>query len=380
MYRIKGIAATVIVALVLAAATAWFLPAQAAEGDSGNEKMKEKMTEEQMEQAGDLLDMFNEKLKHRFAPVIESVSFGAAKVGSPVDVTVKAKYESKDAIDKIKSASVYYIKPGDDFLEGPVELEAAGNNTFKGQIPALKKAGKVMVVPRVKDSFGNVGVELACKVTMWPPFGDPCMAPGAADADPLDDPPAIIEDDFDIWGFQVGMDDEYIYLSASVQGEISKGTMSPPHINAYLSMLVDTQELYGLKDISVFMNPDARDKFKDKVDKAALVFYAPLGPMVDSKMKPCFIPRPPEGGGSGGSEGMDFSKMMDTKHVECEADGPDLFTKIDKSILSDSMDKTLSVVGSLNGFIENMQMPMPTMREMLPVTKVTYNPNSFNVN
>lgn len=341
-------------------------------------KKMDNLSEDQQKQAGGLIEMFNEKLKHRYAPVIRSVQIGDAKVGSPISVTVKASYDIDTPVDKIVEAAVFYAVEGKgSLLQGPFPLAKSGDNVFTGNIPALKKSGKIYVIPWVRDSYGNVGVEMGCNVSSWPPFEDPCMVPGAVDPAPVDDPAALIEDDYDVWEFQVGMDDKYVYFMVDVEGLIAKGTMNPPHINMYLSMLVDTQALYEIEDIMVFMSPDAGEKFKDKADKAAMIIYAPLAPSIDSRIKACFIPRPAAEGEKGGGGFGDAN--LDSEHVSCMDDGSTLFTRIDKSILSKDMLESFSAMGSLNGFVDNPQVPLPTLREILPVTKTAWNPHAVTV-
>lgn len=340
-------------------------------------KKMENLNEDQQKAAGGLIEMFNEKLKHRYAPVIRSVQVGDAKSGSPISVTVKASYDTETPVDRITEAAVFYVMEGkNNRLQGPFALASSGDNTFSGSIPAVEKSGKMYVIPWVRDSYGNVGVEMGCNVSSWPPFEDPCMVPGAVDAAPVDDPAALIEDDYDVWEFQVGMDDKYVYFMVDVEGLISKGTLNPPHINMYLSMLVDTQALYEIEDIMVFMSPDAAEKYKDKADKAAMIIYAPLAPSIDSKIKECFIPRAGDGKGGGGGFG---GANLDSDNVSCKDDGSTLFTRVDKSILSKSMLESFSAMGSLNGFVDNPQVPLPTLREILPVTKAAWNPHVVTV-
>jgi hypothetical protein len=367
------------------------------------------------EEKNNMIAMVNDRLKHRFAPAIKSVDFGPAAVGKPVKVTVKAAYEDKRAIDKIVAAEVYYsIDDGKTFI-GPVKLNAAGAGTFSGSIPGIKKAGKALVYPRVKDSFGNVAVDLPCKVSSWPPLGDGCMAGGAVDQEPVDDPIAKIENNFDIWDLRVGMDDKYFYINQNVEGKIDKGRMNPPHINMYMSMVVDTKELNEFNDATMLMNPDqkTKDKYKSKAGLALPVIYAPLAssamggmmaaqedqkkkegaeagkpgekseapgaetdqktaqpqkPAQPTKIPSCFVPRLSSG-----------KAEMDAKIVTCKADGPDLFIRLDRSIMPAGMKDSFSLLGTLNGFIDNFQTPMPTIREITGITRVTNKPHSFVV-
>lgn len=369
------------------------------------------LTGAQKKQANDLMSMFNEKLKHRFAPVVKDMQFGAAKVGSPVPVTVTAGYGSPSAKDKIVTVEVYYSADNGGTFDGPVTLAPSGAGTFKGSIPAFKKAGDVLAYAVVTDSFGNVGTQLPCKVKTWPPFEDGCMVPGAVDPKPSDDPAALIEDDYDVWETQIGMDDKYVYITTDVEGDVVKGTMNPPHANAYISMLMDTESLYQFSDISALMDPGQREKMMAKADMAVLVMYVPIGPAISSEMKACSIPRfgkaaggdkpaeksdgkaeaKAEGTAEGKSEGKAGDKggkdkgggnpmgMLDSEHVKCTADGSDLFMRIDKSIINDKMKNSFSVIGSITGFSDNFQAPIPKIRDFTAVTNVAFKPHKFTV-
>ncbi len=325
------------------------------------------------EQQKNIINMVNEKLKHRFTPVIKSFDIGPAKVGKPVKVTISAAYEDKRAIDKITEASVFYsINDGKNFI-GPVKLAPAGAGKWSGNIPAIKKAGTVIAYPRVKDSFGNVAVHLPCNVGTWPPFGDGCMVSGAADPEPVDDPAAKVENNFDIWDLRVGLDGKYLYIDQNVEGDIDKGTMNPPHINAYIAMVVDSKTLNDFDDAGVLMQPDAKDKFKDKANMAFTIMYAPLAKAAagsDAKMQipSCAVPRE-----------VDGKMQLDGKSVTCKPDGSDLYFRLDRSILPPSMKDSFIVLGSLSGFINNLQAPVPNIREVTAFTRVSMKPYSFNV-
>ncbi|MFA6450923.1 MAG: hypothetical protein WCX65_15725 [bacterium] len=351
------------------------------------------------EQQKNMIGMVNEKLKHRFTPSIKSVVIGPASVGKPVKVTIKASYDDKRAIDKIVEASVYYSLDGGNSFIGPVKLNAAGAGTWAGNIPGIKKAGKALLYPRVKDSFGNVAIHLPCKVSAeWPPFGDGCMVPGAIGPEQRK-PTEIIEDNFKILDLRIGMDDKYFYIDQSVEGNIKKGTMNPTHINAYMAMIVDAKELNEFNDAAVLMSPEAKDKFKDKANLAFPIIYAPLasaaaGSMAESakpadgakaakpadkkeaaakpaappKVPSCMVPRQING-----------KTEMDSKSVKCKADGPDLFIRFDRSIMPPSMKDTFILLGALNGFIDNMQAPIPKIREVTGFTRVSFKQYSFAV-
>jgi len=90
--------------------------------------------------------MLTDALKHRFVPVVMSLKTGPALKGKPVTVTVQAGYDDKRAIDKVTEVSIFYSVDGGKNFNGPVALKKANAKTFSGQIPAIGKAGKVVLI------------------------------------------------------------------------------------------------------------------------------------------------------------------------------------------------------------------------------------------
>ncbi|HOX28097.1 MAG TPA: hypothetical protein PLQ76_02965 [bacterium] len=337
------------------------------------------------EEMNNMVAMANAHLKHRFTPVIKSVSFGPAIAGKPVKVTLSAAYDDKKAIDKIKQAAVYYSTDGGSSFNGPVMLKQSGA-AWSGNIPAIKKKGKVIVMPWVKDSYGNVSVNLTCNVKSWPPVDDGCMAPAAVDKAPEDDPSSSVEDEFDIWEIKVGMDSQYLYLTQSVEGDISKGTMNPPHINAYIALAVETPELYKMSDITMMMSPDAKEKYKGKENAAMIVFYAPLAKAAASSAASASSQKGGSGGGGMKIPTCGVPRMaggkaeINSKDVTCKADGSELYIRIDKKLLTDSMKKGFTLLGAMDGFLDNLSgASLPKVREVANFTRVNVAPSSFTV-
>ena len=256
----KKLICTAIAALVLAAA-AMQLPA-AAQKDKVERK--------------DLLARAQDMFDHRFTPVIKDVKFGAAAAGKPIDVTVTVAYDDKRAEDEVSDVRVYYSTDNGKRWKRPVKLKKSGN-AWKGAIPKQKK-GKLLAFVWVQDSRGNVAVELPCKVSSWPPASDGCMVNAAHDPDPKDDKTSVFTNDLDVWKIQVGMDDKYLYVQQTVEGSINKGTMNPPKINSYLSILMAPSLANEVDDLTTLMNMDpgtAKKKFKGKENMVKLMFWAP---------------------------------------------------------------------------------------------------------
>jgi hypothetical protein len=371
----------------------------------------EGMSSETSDAVGKMMNEFNKVLQHRFTPVVKNVTVGKAVAGKPIPVTVSAGYDDKRAIDKVSEVAIYYSIDGGATFNGPVNLKPQSGGKWAGQIPAIAKKGKVIYYPRIRDSYGNVTVHIPCNVASWPPEDDGCMVSGAVDREPVDDPKSLVEDNFDLWEMYVGMDSKYIYLDQNYEGKVSKGTMNPLHVNAYLSLVVDTKELYDFNDISMFMGGGGKseaekEKLKKKADKAAMIWYAPLAskalasataqtktktpkdkdanatkdgatkgdaaaakPAQPLKLPPCGMPR----------LGPDGKMMLDDKSVTCKALDTDLYIKVDRGVLNASMKNDFTVIGAIDGFISSFETPVPTFRDFACFTRVVFQQHSFVV-
>lgn len=345
--------------------------------------------------ADDIIKDFKERLKHRFAPVVKKVTVGSAKAGQPISITVQAAYDDSRAIDKINEVRVYYSADGGKKWEKPVKLSKSGAD-WKGAIPAQQK-GNLNYYISIKDSQGNVTSELPCKVTSWPPVDDGCMVRGAVDRDPVDDKPNIIENDLDVWEFKIGMDDNYIYLRQSVQGAIRKGTLSPSHINIYAAFVLDLWALKQADDVMGLLggggaDADQKDKakkleqkFKGKENMLWFLIYSPLLKSMWPDAKDCFAPRQPkpQAGKKKGEAAMAMP-VPDNKNLTCSAKGPDLFLRLNKAPLSDTMKKEFIAIGA---FTLPMTEPFPMglmtgfkKGDMLNITRAVWNPRTLKVN
>lgn len=378
-----------------------FAAAQMFGGGGGGDKG---MSPEMQEAAGKMMTEFNKMLQHRFTPVISDVKVGNAVSGKPISISFKAAYDDKRAVDKVVEADVYYSVDGGAAFMGPVKLKQGAGGVWAGQIPPISKKGKVIFYPWVKDSNGNVSLHIPCDVSKWPPFEDGCMAPGAVDREPVDDPKSLIEDNFDLWELYVGMDSKYIYIDQNVEGKISKGTMNPVHINAYLALLMDTKELYDFSDISVFMQQGSQDKYKDKADKAAMIMYAPLASKAAASATAAAGSKEPDKGAEPGKDadaargteppksepviipscavprvGPDGKPFLDGKSITCKADANDLFIRLDRSVLAASMKNDFTLIGAITGFIKSFDMPIPVFRDIAGFTRIVVQPHSFVV-
>ncbi len=357
----------------MAIAVVMMFTAAAAQEDKGGGMGD--MSKVDPEKAGRLMTIFSEKIEHRFAPVFESVEFGPAKRGEPVEVTAVVKHETDKPIDKITQVAVYYsLDGGKTRFRGPVLLKPQMKaNTWKGSIPAIDERGKVLVVPYAKDSYGNVGVSTACDVTSWPPFEDPCMVPGAVDAEPVDDPPALIDDEYDIWDVQLGMDKDHIYIATDTEGNYSKGSVNPLKINTVMTMVLDTPTLYKFDNIMTLMSPEGREEAKKNADKAAMIMFAPLIKSFAPDLKSCAILRMDKAGKG------DMKEMFDDSNVTCKAVGTTIYMKINKAAFDTETKDTISIMAALNGYINDPKIPIPALMEFLAFTNLTGKEYSFKV-
>jgi len=179
------------------------------------------------------------------------------------------------------------------------------------------------------------------------------MAPGAIGPEQRK-PTEIIEDNFKVLDLRLGMDDKYFYIDQSMEGNIKKGTMSPTHINAYMAMVVDNKALSDFNDAAVLMQPDAKSKFKDKAGLALPIIYAPLASAAAGSMADNSAAAKPAAGAKGAKPAappaakpnipacmvpreVNGKPSMDGTSVKCKADGPDLFIRLDRSIMPPSM-------------------------------------------
>jgi hypothetical protein len=326
----------------------------------------------------DVLARMTDILNHRFTPLVKNVKVGAAKAGQPISITVDAGFDDNRAVDKISSVKVFYSGNNGQTWARPVALAKSGNS-WTGSIPKQAK-GTLLYYVWAQDSSGNVSAELPCKVTTWPPSSDKCMVSGAVDPAPVDDPTSSIENNLDVWGFKVGMDDNYIYMQLTVEGSISKGTTNPPHINGYATALFDltlAKEFDVSTMTSMMGNPDmAKKKFKGKENMMQTILYSPLGRGMAGANKDCFVPKfkvddknPPK---------------MDTSLVDCSAKGPDLFLRFSKKSLPASMKNQLASLGGL--LITILSTDPKNMSggfkfgDILRLTRVKWNPRTIKVN
>ncbi len=320
-----------------------------------------------------IIAIFTELLQHRFTPTIKSASVGSATVGKPISVSVRAAHEDERSEDKVAAVEVYYSTDGGKWFQGPVALKQSEKDAelWSGSIPAIAKSGKVIFYPRVIDTYGNVTVEIPCKVSSedFPPAADGCMAFAAADAAPYDDPPGLVDDNYDIWGIRVGMDDSKFHININVEGSIYKGNLQQQMISAYTALVIDTQKLYEIEDIMSFVMPSG-EKEPKAPDFAHMLIYAPMAKIMGGNFSDCGVFRM-----------KDKSPMIDAANMKCDSSGPDLFMSLDKKILKGNMRNSFTMVGGMTGYMSaGGSSPMPIFQDFARATRVSFKERSFNVN
>ncbi|PIU67750.1 MAG: hypothetical protein COS84_03710, partial [Armatimonadetes bacterium CG07_land_8_20_14_0_80_40_9] len=124
-----------------------------------------------------------------------------------------------------------------------VEMKVREGDIYTAEIPGFPAGTEVTYYISVKDVFGNVSTEMPFKTSRAEVKKQ--LVQGAKDIDNSED---IVKDDLDILDTKMGYDDEYVYLSFTVQGKISGGTLDPPYIHLQGAKLTnpDVDEGEGL--------------------------------------------------------------------------------------------------------------------------------------
>lgn len=331
---------------------------------------RKKIREKGGEFRDNMINMFNERLKHRYVPYVDSAALTpqAPGVGEEVRISVKTD-QHKDAVDEVTAVEVFYTAPGGKFYDYRAQLEPAGG-AWSATLPPFEEAGTVLYYIQIHDSYGSIYSELPCAVETWPPFDDPCMVAAAADPEPVDDEKINIEDNYDIWEIRVGSNDEYWFLQVNVEGKIYKGRLNPLKATMYMAAMMKTEKLEEISDITVFMGHDekAREAAESQEGASVWLGYTPIGPMVHPDAPACW---------------MGFAQMHedrpDTENIECKKDGSDLFIKIKKEPLGKMLQDKVSLIGAMTGYVDSMEIPFPKIKDIAGFSRVEWRRRSFEV-
>lgn len=161
---------------------------------------------------------------------IKSVEFSAPSANAPAKVTVKTEIiggEDEDVMPFVESGKVTYITGGDLKTRKSVDMSCVAGSC-SGNIPALAAGAKVTFAVSLVDSNGNTTMEGLPMAS--PDDAANALLSGVPDMDNTED---IVPADLDMIGLSAGFDKDRVYVSYSVEGNVSGGTMDPPYIHVY---------------------------------------------------------------------------------------------------------------------------------------------------
>lgn len=191
---------------------------------------------------------------------IKSVDFAAPAANAPCKVSVATEIiggEDEDEMPTVKSGKITYITGSDLKSKISVDLACAAG-VCTGEIPGVAAGTKVTFAVSLVDSNGNTTTE------SLPINASDDVAPGlmngVADMDNTED---IVPADMDLINLGAAYDKDRIYVSYSVQGKVSGGTIDPAYIQLYGIKVSnpDIEQNEGLMVGKLWVNlPLAKDK------------------------------------------------------------------------------------------------------------------------
>lgn len=177
---------------------------------------------------------------------IDGVEFATPTAGMPCIVTAKlseiTEDDSEENAGPIVSASLFYSVDGGPEQEAGMKKGTASD--WKGEIPGVEGGRHV--------EFYINAVEHHCNTTSGAISSNKTFARGYPDGDNFID---LAPDDMDLLELGANYDKDYIYIRFTVQGNITAGSVEPPHVN-----------VYGLK----LSNPDIDN------EGGLLILYVPM--------------------------------------------------------------------------------------------------------
>ena len=282
-------------------------------------------------------------LMHTSFPAISEVTTlpSPPQPKKPTVVSAKITISTEEEETSIASAQLGYSIDGKEWKY--VEMKVREGDIYTAEIPGFPAGTEVTYYISVKDVFGNVSTEMPFKTSRAEVKKQ--LVQGAKDIDNSED---IVKDDLDILDTKVGYDDEYVYLSFTVQGKISGGTLDPPYIH-----------LQGAK----LTNPDVDEGEGLMVGK--LLAYAPLALEIGKKLgaeKELGFPIPEFGL-------LDIQKLIGGKteeglvkeaEVEVKVEGDAFYARLKRKALGENPSGCLRVifVTIANASIDNFA-PIP---------------------
>lgn len=189
------------------------------------------------------------------APVVEDVKIAPEEPGANDNVTVAAKiYNDCEKTETFTTSAevVYSLDNEESWKKTAMKKDYRDERIWRGVIPAQPSGTQVKYYLRAVDSSGNITMELPASIqkTVSPEAGEQFFLYDFLSD--MDDPPPL-GDELDIKSVSVGYDGDNIFGKIEVYGKISKGTISPPHINAYGLVMLDEKDEVDVKEVRLFI-------------------------------------------------------------------------------------------------------------------------------
>ncbi len=323
----------------------WFsIPIYAAAQETGDEEPPSLLP-------GNIVRKISNMMRDQLPPYFASVTVKTQSSDAGRRVTIKLKTEPGYSENGKKAPIIAVGAQMSTNKEKTWKAVELNNEAARaGQITQWSASadiggGAPTVALRAKDEKLRMAVTVPCKVSAWPaaaamwrtscvqlqdkkldsclakqtPAG--CMIQIAQDEPPVDDMPYTAGDDLDMIASYIGYDDKYIYLSMTVQREISPGSLTPIMLHQYAFVLMLPNKIA----------PATEDRIPHN---GIIVRYMPQGETAPGFIDPCGII----------TLGADNKYILDTKSATCSAEGPFLFMKIDRLALGTDKVNELLVI------------------------------------
>lgn len=148
------------------------------------------------------------------------------RAGQPVTVTAEIPNGSPDSdMTRLISARLSYsVNGGQTWTALLMRRKSPRMSLWQAIIPPQKSGTRVQFFLQTRDSFNGITTELPLTNTQFPP----ALARMQLVAEDADDPDDLVPPELDLLKTHVGYDEEYLYISQSVQGDLKKGRLTKP--------------------------------------------------------------------------------------------------------------------------------------------------------
>ena len=285
-------------------------------------------------------------------PQINKVAFRTPESGKPFSVMADISLDDEIGESKLSSVSlIYYINGA---LDKPNQIEMTeSNGSYWAVIPPMSKGTKVDFIIRAEDDKGNAASQAVPSAKV--------LVSAVPD---IDNSEEIVPDDMDLLQFSAGYDEKYMYVSYTVQGKISGGTLDPPYIQAYMTKVSnpDIHQFEGLMVgqawiyLPLTMDPDSGKRLALQEDKVYESFGNQTGKAINERIIKT------------GSAFIDIGKMMQNEKdavlfdvdLEAKVDGGKFFGRIDRKCFGENPSGCLRfiVITLANAGVDTF-MPIP---------------------